>query len=118
MPRQPTCRYRVTGTRGSEIGTSASSPAIVDPPIYGTIYPCWWTTFRGLFQLYNAFSNKDVVLQAMIRSLADQVVEDIAAGLEKANNLGEQLDVIFRHTVIEHYDLLQSSPNAEDILQA
>ena len=66
--------------------------------------------------LYKAFANKDEVLQATIRSLADKVVLDIEAGLGKAEGLGEQLDVIFKHTVIEHYDFLQSSPNAEDII--
>ncbi|MEP2031377.1 MAG: TetR/AcrR family transcriptional regulator [Paracoccaceae bacterium] len=66
--------------------------------------------------LYKAFANKDAVLQATIRSLADKVVLDIEAGLEKADGLGEQLDVIFKHIVIEHYDFLQSSPNAEDII--
>lgn len=66
--------------------------------------------------LYKAFANKDAVLQATIRMLADKVILDIEAGLEKANGLGEQLDVIFRHIVIEHYDFLQSSPNAADII--
>ena len=66
--------------------------------------------------LYNAFANKDEVLQATIRSLADKVVLDIEAGLERTNSLGEQLDLIFKHIVIEHYDFLQSSPNAEDII--
>lgn len=66
--------------------------------------------------LYKAFANKDAVLQATIKSLADKVVLDIEAGLEKANGLGAQLDVIFNHIVIEHYDFLHSSPNAEDII--
>ena len=66
--------------------------------------------------LYKAFANKDAVLQAMIRSLADKVVLDIEAGIEKETSLSEQLDVIFNHVVIEHYDFLQSSPNADDII--
>ncbi len=66
--------------------------------------------------LYKAFANKDAVLQATIRSLADKVVLDIEAGLEKAAGLSEQLEIIFKHIVIEHYDFLQSSPNAEDII--
>ena len=66
--------------------------------------------------LYKAFANKDEVLQATIRSLADKVVVDIEAGLDKTDGLGAQLDVIFKHAVVEHYDFLQSSPNAEDII--
>ncbi|MEM8788359.1 MAG: helix-turn-helix domain-containing protein [Pseudomonadota bacterium] len=66
--------------------------------------------------LYKAFANKDEVLQATIRLLADKVVLDIEAGLEKVEAVSAQLDVIFKHIVIEHYDFLQSSPNAEDIV--
>ena len=66
--------------------------------------------------LYKAFTNKDAVLQATIRLLADRVVADIEAGLTKAGDLGEQLDIIFKHVAIEHFDLLHSSPNAEDIV--
>lgn len=66
--------------------------------------------------LYKAFANKDEVLRATIRSLADRVVLDIEADLKKADGLGAQLEVVFKHAVIEHYDFLQSSPNAEDII--
>ncbi len=66
--------------------------------------------------LYKAFTNKDAVLQATIRLLADRVVADIETGLKKADNLGEQLDVVFKHIAIEHFDLMHSSPNAEDIV--
>ncbi|MDA4847456.1 TetR/AcrR family transcriptional regulator [Hoeflea poritis] len=66
--------------------------------------------------LYKAFANKGAVLQATIRSLADKVVLDIEAGLEKAEGLGARLDLIFKHIVIVHYDFLHSSPNAEDII--
>ncbi len=66
--------------------------------------------------LYKAFANKDEVLRATIRSLADRVVLDIETDLGKADGLGAQLDVVFKYAVIEHYDFLQSSPNAEDII--
>ncbi|WP_171179975.1 TetR/AcrR family transcriptional regulator [Ruegeria sp. HKCCD8929] len=66
--------------------------------------------------LYNAFANKDAVLQATIRLLADKVIADIEAGLKKADGLGDQLDVIFKHIAIEHFDLMHTSPNAEDIV--
>lgn len=66
--------------------------------------------------LYKAFANKDAVLQATIRLLADRVVADIEAGLKKTDDLGERLDIIFRHIAIEHFDLMHTSPNAEDIV--
>ena len=66
--------------------------------------------------LYKAFANKDAVLQATIKLLADRVVADIEAGLKKTKSLGDQLDVIFKHIAIKHFELMHSSPNAEDIV--
>jgi AcrR family transcriptional regulator len=66
--------------------------------------------------LYNAFPNKDAVLQATIRLLADRTVDRIESGLSKVDGLGDRLDVIFEHAVVEHFDLLHAAPNAEDII--
>ncbi len=66
--------------------------------------------------LYNTFSNKDEVLQATIRLFSDRSTAQIDAGLQNAIDLGERLDVIFRHIAIEPFDLLNASPNAEDIV--
>ncbi|MGI9489036.1 MAG: TetR/AcrR family transcriptional regulator [Geminicoccaceae bacterium] len=66
--------------------------------------------------LYNAFSNKDEVLQATIRLFSDRACAQIDAGLEATDDLGERVDVIFKHMAIEPFDLLNASPNAEDIV--
>lgn len=66
--------------------------------------------------LYNVFSNKDAVLQATIRLMADRSAAGIEAGLKNTHDLSEQLDVIFRHIVIEPFELLDASPNSEDIV--
>lgn len=66
--------------------------------------------------LYNAFSNKDEVLRATIRLFSDRAMARIDAGLLGAKDLGERLDVIFMHIAIEPFDLLNASPNAEDIV--
>ena len=66
--------------------------------------------------LYNAFSNKDEVLRATIRLFSDRAQAAIDAGLEETEDLGERLDVIFRHVAVEPFDLLNASPNAEDIV--
>ncbi|MEM9470694.1 MAG: helix-turn-helix domain-containing protein [Pseudomonadota bacterium] len=66
--------------------------------------------------LYNAFSNKDEVLRATIRLFSDRAAARINSGLESADDLGERLDVIFKHIAIEPFDLLNASPNAEDIV--
>lgn len=66
--------------------------------------------------LYNSFSNKVAVLQATIRLLAERTVAGIEADLKNAASLGDQLDVIFQHIAIQHFDLMHASPNAEDIV--
>lgn len=66
--------------------------------------------------LYNAFSNKDAVLQATIQLMADRAIAGIEAGLNHADDLGDQLDVVFKHIAIEPFDLLDASPNSEDIV--
>lgn len=66
--------------------------------------------------LYNAFSNKDAVLQATIRLMTDRAIAGIEAGLKSAEGLGDQLDVVFKHIAIEPFDLLDASPNSEDIV--
>ena len=66
--------------------------------------------------LYNAFSNKDAVLQATIRLMADRAAAGIEAGLKNTDRLSDQLDVIFKHIVIDSFDLLDASPNSEDIV--
>lgn len=66
--------------------------------------------------LYNAFPNKDAVLQATIRVLADRTIDRIETGLSKVDRLGDQLDVILEHAVVDHFDLLHAAPNAEDII--
>ncbi|MEO1193896.1 MAG: helix-turn-helix domain-containing protein [Pseudomonadota bacterium] len=66
--------------------------------------------------LYNAFSNKDEVMRATIRLFADRAMAGIEAGLADAATLGEQLDVIFHFITVAPCDLLNASPNAEDIV--
>lgn len=66
--------------------------------------------------LYNSFANKNAVLQGTIRLLADRVIAGMEAGIRKASTLGEQLDVVFKLVAIDHFDLMHSSPNAEDIV--
>ncbi|MEX0345630.1 MAG: TetR/AcrR family transcriptional regulator [Rhizobiaceae bacterium] len=66
--------------------------------------------------LYNAFSNKDAVLQATIRLMADRAIAGMEKGLKGKTNLGDQLDVVFKHIAIESFDLLDASPNSEDIV--
>lgn len=66
--------------------------------------------------LYNVFSNKDAVLQATIQFMTDRAIAGIEAGLKDKNDLGDQLDVVFNHIAIEPFELLDASPNSEDIV--
>ncbi|MEM9104699.1 MAG: helix-turn-helix domain-containing protein, partial [Pseudomonadota bacterium] len=59
--------------------------------------------------LYNVFANKDAVLQATIRLMADRAAAGIEAGLKDTHDLSEQLDVIFKHIVIDSFELLDAS---------
>ncbi|WP_421857029.1 TetR/AcrR family transcriptional regulator [Oricola sp.] len=66
--------------------------------------------------LYNAFSNKDDVLRAMIRLFTERAIAEIEAGLETRSDLGERLDLIFEHIAVRPFETLNVSPNAADII--
>ncbi|WP_211300929.1 TetR/AcrR family transcriptional regulator [Aliiruegeria haliotis] len=67
--------------------------------------------------LYNAFSSKNDILRRLIRVYADEGVDEIRSGLGAAQGLSERLDLAFRKIALEPYDLIASSPNAEDIVE-
>ena len=67
--------------------------------------------------LYNAFGNKDDVLRALIRDFADNAIASVRDDCAKAETLSERLDALFRHMTIKPFDMLHSSPHADDILE-
>jgi AcrR family transcriptional regulator len=67
--------------------------------------------------LYGSFSNKDAVMQATIQLMADRAITGIETDLEAVTDLGDQLDVVFRHIAIEPFELLNASPNSADIVE-
>ena len=67
--------------------------------------------------LYNVYPNKDEIMRATIRLFADQAIAEIEAGLGDHPDIGAQLDLVFRHTVILHFERLHASPNAADIVE-
>ncbi len=66
--------------------------------------------------LYNSFSNKDAVLRATIRLFTARAMAEIEKGLSKSKSLSEKLDVVFEQIAVRPYEMLHSSPNAEDII--
>ena len=67
--------------------------------------------------LYNAYKNKDDVLRALIRYHTDMAIDEIEAGLDGVQALGDQLDIIFNRMSVAGFDLVQATPNAQDIIE-
>jgi len=66
--------------------------------------------------LYNAYKNKDDVLRALIRSYTEDALSAIESGLANAQDLGDQLDIVFDRMVFDGFDLVRDMPNAQDII--
>ena len=67
--------------------------------------------------LYNAYKNEDDVLRALIRYHTDMAIDEIKAGLDGVQDLGDQLDIIFNRMSVAGFDLVQATPNAQDIIE-
>ncbi len=67
--------------------------------------------------LYNAFENKDEILRATIRLHADRALEAIDGEIATTENLGERLDIVFKHLVVGPFDIMQETPHADEILE-
>ncbi len=67
--------------------------------------------------LYNAFPNKEEVLRAVIRLFAERALAAIAADFKEGQGLGEKLDILFDHLTVRHFDLLNQSHHAGDIIE-
>lgn len=65
--------------------------------------------------LYNVYPNKDAVLRGAIRLYADDQWDKVHAGWDKTDNLGEQLDILFEHFILETWRLVNSSPDAKEL---
>lgn len=65
--------------------------------------------------LYNVYSNKDALLRGAIRLYADDQWEKINAGWDQAGDLGEKLDILFEHFILETWNLMNSSPDAKEL---
>ncbi len=66
--------------------------------------------------LYNAFANKDEVLRATIRLFTRRALAQIDERLGASETLYDQMGIVFDHFVVRPFEMLQRSPNAEDIV--
>ncbi len=67
--------------------------------------------------LYNAFPNKDEVLRAVIRLLADRALAAVEAESRETQALGQKLDILFDHLTVKPFVLLNNSHHAGDIVE-
>ena len=65
--------------------------------------------------LYNAFSNKDEVLQGAVRLFRESALTKIRSELPSAKTLNDKLYVIFVRIALDPYDQIEASPNSADI---
>ncbi|SLN68072.1 TetR/AcrR family transcriptional regulator [Roseisalinus antarcticus] len=66
--------------------------------------------------LYDRFGGKDGIVVASIRHLGDVTCDRVQAGWTEAPGLAARLDIYFRIAVLEVFDMLQASPDADDVL--
>ncbi len=64
--------------------------------------------------LYKSFNSKDEILRAHILAFADDAVEKMEAGLAKVEGLGPQLDLIFENMTVAGFEMVRTTPNAQD----
>ena len=65
--------------------------------------------------LYNVFPNKDAVIRGTIRLYAASQMEKIQSGWSSANGLEEKLDILFECYVLESWEMIRNSPDAEEL---
>ncbi len=67
--------------------------------------------------LYTVFSNKEALLRGTVRMIADRSLEAIEHDCTATTPLSAQLDVIFRELAVRPYQLVHTSPEANDIVE-
>ncbi|MEM7123047.1 MAG: TetR/AcrR family transcriptional regulator [Pseudomonadota bacterium] len=66
--------------------------------------------------LYNTYRSKEDVLRATIEYFAETALTAVRAAWADTEDLGKKLDILFEHTIIQHYKMAHASPEAEDII--
>jgi len=66
--------------------------------------------------LYNAYSNKDEVLRAVVRLNMEQTHGAVTAAWKDARDFGEKIDIFNEAAPLAWYDMVQSSPEMADLV--
>ncbi len=67
--------------------------------------------------LYNAFSNKEEILRALTRDFHQQAIDAARQQCDRLDCLADKLDVVFDHMILRPYDLISTSPHAQEIFE-
>lgn len=66
--------------------------------------------------LYNTFTNKEEVLRGVIRSFAEETMDDLEEAGKNANSFSELIDSILYTMAIKQFEKFQTTPHADDIV--
>lgn len=66
--------------------------------------------------LYNAYPGKEAILRATVKTAGTADLHAVLKAWEDAPSLGEKLDLYFALGPLKWYDLVQSSPEAADLI--
>lgn len=66
--------------------------------------------------LYTVFANKDEVMKGTIRLSTSRAIAAIERETATVEGLGPKVQIIFEHLVIRWYDMLQTMPDAQDLI--
>lgn len=67
--------------------------------------------------LYNAFSNKDEILRALVRDFHRDAIKAAGEHCAKLESVADKLDAVLQHMVLKPYDLINTSPHAREIIE-
>lgn len=67
--------------------------------------------------LYSVFENKEAVLRAAVRLIADRSLAAIERGCVAPRPIGEQLDILFEQLALAPFRLVHAAPDALDIVE-
>ena len=67
--------------------------------------------------LYNAFSNKETILRAIIRQMTDETIADLEALAESDGALEDAIEILFDHTARKPYETIKASPHADELIE-
>jgi len=66
--------------------------------------------------LYNTYSNKDDVLRAVVKSSVQENLNKVKTAWDSLDDISSKIDCYFKDGPIAWYDLVESSPDAAELM--